>query len=175
VFQVTRLTGASFIVSTPKCATARGASDHQERPEASSRQPAMMDVIKLAGELPHSIESRKQIPACLALQWNETEDETALENRFGRRHEDRRQVWWLSPHDRNWLRFPDRNPRTWLGAPVPPRFPFSKPVSAVLIREIAFENGHREPRTWEITSLAQRSFGFSITIVCESGSEQLSS
>jgi len=68
----------------------------------------MMDVINLTGELHHSIETRKQIPACMALQWNETKDETALENRFGRRHEDRRQVWWLSPDDRNWLRFPDR-------------------------------------------------------------------
>src|SRR5262249_40315450 len=47
-------------------------------------------------------------PACMALQWNETKDETALEKRFGRRHEDRRQVWWLSPDDRKWLRFPDR-------------------------------------------------------------------
>jgi hypothetical protein len=57
----------------------------------------MMDVINLTGELHHSIETRKQIPACMALQWNETKDETALEKRFGRRHEDRRQVWWLSP------------------------------------------------------------------------------
>src|SRR6516225_3051752 len=63
--------------TTPKRATARGASDHQERPEASSRQPAMMDVINLTGELHHSIETRKQIPACMALQWNETKDETA--------------------------------------------------------------------------------------------------
>jgi hypothetical protein len=84
VFQVTRLTGASFIVSTPKRATARGASDHQERPEASSRQPAMMDVIKLTGELRHSIETRKQIPVSLALQWDETKDETPLERRSGR-------------------------------------------------------------------------------------------
>jgi hypothetical protein len=68
----------------------------------------MMDVINLTGELHHSIETRKQIPACMALQWNETKDETALEKRFGRRHEDRRQVWWLSPDDRKWLRFPDR-------------------------------------------------------------------
>jgi len=66
----------------------------------------MMDVINLAGELHHSIETRKQIPACMALQWNETKDETALEKRFGRRHDARRQVWWLSPDDRKWLRFP---------------------------------------------------------------------
>ena len=99
---------ARFGPSTPKRATARGANDHQARPEASSRQPAMMDVINLTGELHHSIETRKQIPACMALQWNETKDETALEKRFGRRHEDRRQVWWLSPDDRKWLRFPDR-------------------------------------------------------------------
>src|SRR6516165_2511555 len=97
--------------TTPKRATARGASDHQERPEARSRQPAMMDVINLTGELHHSIETRKQIPACMALQWNETKDETALEKRFGRRHEARRQVWWLSPDDRKWLRFPDRYQR----------------------------------------------------------------
>src|SRR5215813_8294613 len=44
-----------------------------------------------------------QIHACLALEWNETKDETPLEKRSGRRHEDRRQVWWLSPDDRNWL------------------------------------------------------------------------
>jgi hypothetical protein len=81
----------------------QGSKRHQERPEASSRQPAMMDVINLTGELHYSIETRKQIPACMALQWNETKDETALEKRFGRRHEDRRQVWWLSPDDRNWL------------------------------------------------------------------------
>jgi hypothetical protein len=68
----------------------------------------MMDVTNLTGELHHSIETRKQIPACMALQWNETKDETALEKRFGRRHEDRRQVWWLSPDDRKWLRFADR-------------------------------------------------------------------
>jgi hypothetical protein len=68
----------------------------------------MMDVINLAGELYHSIETRQQIPACMALQWNETKDETALEKRFGRRHEARRQVWWLSPDDRKWLQFPDR-------------------------------------------------------------------
>jgi hypothetical protein len=66
----------------------------------------MMDVINLTVELHHSIETRKQIPACMALQWNETKDETALEKRFGRRHEDRRQVWWLSPDDRKWLDFP---------------------------------------------------------------------
>jgi hypothetical protein len=63
----------------------------------------MMDVINLTGELRHSIETRKQIPACLALQWDETKDETPLERRFGRRHEDRRQLGWLSPDDRNWL------------------------------------------------------------------------
>jgi hypothetical protein len=68
----------------------------------------MMDVINLTGELHYSIETRKQIPACMALQWNETKDETALEKLFGRRHEDRRLVWWLSPDDRKWLRFPDR-------------------------------------------------------------------
>jgi hypothetical protein len=52
----------------------------------------MMDVINLTGELRHPIETRKQIPACLALQWDETKDETPLERRFGRRHEDRRQL-----------------------------------------------------------------------------------
>src|SRR6516164_4341131 len=30
--------------------------------------------------------------------------------------------------------------RTWLEAPVPPRFSFSKPVSDGLIREVEFEN-----------------------------------
>ncbi len=69
---------------------------------------AMMDVIDLAGDLRHSIETRNQIHACLAPQWDETKDETPLEKRFGRRHGDRRQVWWLSPDDRKWLRFPDR-------------------------------------------------------------------
>jgi hypothetical protein len=68
----------------------------------------MMDVINLTGELHHSLETRKQIPACMALQWDETKDETALEKCFGRRHEDRRQVWWLSPDDRKWLRFLDQ-------------------------------------------------------------------
>jgi hypothetical protein len=63
----------------------------------------MLDVINLAGELRHSIETGNQIHACLALQWDETKDETPLEKRFRRRHEDRRQVWWLSPDDRNWL------------------------------------------------------------------------
>jgi hypothetical protein len=29
----------------------------------------MMDVINLTGELRHAIETRKQIPAGLALQW----------------------------------------------------------------------------------------------------------
>jgi hypothetical protein len=38
-----------------------------------------------------------------------------------------------------------------LEAPVPPRFLFSKPVSTWLIRENAFENGYREPRTREVT------------------------
>jgi hypothetical protein len=71
-------------------------------------QPAMMDVFSLTGELHHSIETRKQIPACMALQRNETKDETALEKRLEGRYEDRRQVWWLSPDDRKWLRFPDR-------------------------------------------------------------------
>jgi hypothetical protein len=50
----------------------------------------MMDVINPAGELRHSIETRKLIPACLALQRDETTDETPLERRFGTRHEDRR-------------------------------------------------------------------------------------
>jgi hypothetical protein len=36
----------------------------------------MMDAINPTGELRHSIESRKQIHACLALQWDETKDET---------------------------------------------------------------------------------------------------
>jgi hypothetical protein len=51
----------------------------------------MMDVINLAGGR-HSIETGNQIHACLALQWNETKDETPLETRFGRRREDRLQV-----------------------------------------------------------------------------------
>jgi hypothetical protein len=63
----------------------------------------MMDVINWAEELRHSIETGNQIPAGSALQWDETKDETPSEQRFGRRHEDRRQVWWLSPDDRNWL------------------------------------------------------------------------
>ena len=46
---------------------------------------------------------------------------------------------------------PEKKQRTWLEAPVSPHFPFSKPVSAGLIREDAFENGYREPRTREIT------------------------
>jgi hypothetical protein len=69
-----------------------GASDPDERPEASSLQLAKMGVINLTGELRHSIETRKQIRACLALQWDESKDETPLERRFGRRHEDRRQL-----------------------------------------------------------------------------------
>jgi hypothetical protein len=36
----------------------------------------MMDVINLAGELHHSIETGNQIHASLALQWDETKDET---------------------------------------------------------------------------------------------------
>jgi hypothetical protein len=52
----------------------------------------MIDVINPTRELRHSIETRKQIPACLALQWDETKDETPLERRFGRRHEDRREL-----------------------------------------------------------------------------------
>jgi hypothetical protein len=47
----------------------------------------MLDVINLAGELRHSIETGNQIHACLALQRDETKDETPLEKRFGRRHE----------------------------------------------------------------------------------------
>ena len=43
-----------------------GASDDQERPEASSRRPAMMDAINPTGELRHSIETRKQIHAWLS-------------------------------------------------------------------------------------------------------------
>jgi hypothetical protein len=52
----------------------------------------MMDVINLTGKLRHSIDTRKQIRVCLALQWDEPKDETPLERRFGRRHEDRRQL-----------------------------------------------------------------------------------
>jgi hypothetical protein len=36
----------------------------------------MLDVINLAEELRHSIETGNQIPAYLALQWNETKDQT---------------------------------------------------------------------------------------------------
>jgi hypothetical protein len=36
------------------------------------------DLINLAEELRHSIETRKQAHACLTLQWNETKDETPL-------------------------------------------------------------------------------------------------
>ncbi len=75
----------------------------RERPQAGSCRPAILDVINLAEELRHSIETGNQIHACLALQWAETKDETPLEKRFGKRHEDRRQVWWLSPDDRKWL------------------------------------------------------------------------
>ena len=39
----------------------------------------MLDVINLAGELRHSIETGNQIHACLALHWDETKDETPLE------------------------------------------------------------------------------------------------
>jgi len=78
------------------------------RPEAGSCQPAVMDVIDLAGDLCHSIETRNQIHACLVLQWDETKDEMPLERRLGRRQEDRRQILWFSPDDRNWLRLPDR-------------------------------------------------------------------
>jgi hypothetical protein len=77
-----------------------------ERLEAGSCSPAMLDVINLPEELRHSIETGNQIHTCLALQWNETKDETPLEKRFGWTHENRRQVWWLSPDDRNWFRFP---------------------------------------------------------------------
>ena len=41
--------------------------------------------------------------------------------------------------------------RTWPEAPVPPRFPFSKPISDGLNREITFENGYRESRSREIS------------------------
>jgi hypothetical protein len=51
--------------------------------------------------------------------------------------------------------------------PVSPHFSFSKPVSESPIRENAFENGYREPRSREIASLARKSWSFSITIVCE--------
>ena len=50
---------------------ARHCQDEQatarERPQAGSCRPAMMDVINLAGELRHSIETGDQIHACLAL------------------------------------------------------------------------------------------------------------
>jgi hypothetical protein len=36
----------------------------------------MMDVTNLAGELRQSIETGNQIQASLALQWDETKDET---------------------------------------------------------------------------------------------------
>jgi hypothetical protein len=36
----------------------------------------MMDVINLTGDLRHSIEMGNQIHAGLALQWDETKDET---------------------------------------------------------------------------------------------------
>ncbi len=36
----------------------------------------LVDVINLAGELRHSIETGNQIHACLALQQDETKDET---------------------------------------------------------------------------------------------------
>jgi hypothetical protein len=38
----------------------------------------MRDVINLTGELRRSIETRKQIHACLALQWDETYNEDAF-------------------------------------------------------------------------------------------------
>ena len=80
----------------------------RERHQAGSCQPAMMDVINLTVDLRYASETRDHIHACLALQWDETKDQTPLERRVGRKHEDRRQIWWLSPDDRNWLRFPDR-------------------------------------------------------------------
>src|SRR4051794_19129834 len=46
----------------------------RERLQAGSCRPAMMDVINLAGELRHSIETENQIHASLALQWDETKD-----------------------------------------------------------------------------------------------------
>jgi hypothetical protein len=52
----------------------------------------MLDVINLAEELRHSIETMNQVHACLALQWDATKVETPVEKRFGRRYEDRRQV-----------------------------------------------------------------------------------
>jgi hypothetical protein len=60
-------------------------------------------LIHPAERFLNSVETRNEIHACMALQGNETKDETALEKRFRRRHEDRRQLWWLSPNDRNWL------------------------------------------------------------------------
>jgi hypothetical protein len=48
----------------------------RERPQAGSCRPAMLDVINLAGKLRHSIETGNQIHARLALQWDETKDET---------------------------------------------------------------------------------------------------
>jgi len=99
---------ASVGPTTPKRATAR-ASKLPPGASGSWLMPARNDGCDRSGrDLRHSIETRNQIHACLALQWHQTEDETPLERRFGRRHEDRRQVWWLSPDDRNWLRFPDR-------------------------------------------------------------------
>jgi hypothetical protein len=44
--------------------------------QAGSCRPAMLDVINLAGELRHSIETGNRTHACLALQWGETKDET---------------------------------------------------------------------------------------------------
>jgi hypothetical protein len=54
-------------------------------------------VINLAGVLRRSNETGNQIHGRLVLQWDETKDETLLEKRFGRPHENRPQVWWLSP------------------------------------------------------------------------------
>jgi hypothetical protein len=47
----------------------------------------MLDVINLAGERRDSIETGNQIHACSALPWDDTKDETPLEKRFLRRHE----------------------------------------------------------------------------------------
>jgi hypothetical protein len=77
-------------------------------PQTSSCQPAKDRGDKSGMGTPRSTETRNEIHACMALQWNKTKDETVLDMRFRRRHQDRRPLGWLPPDDRKWLCFPDR-------------------------------------------------------------------
>ena len=53
----------------------------------------------------------------------------------------------------------EKKQRTWPEGPVSRRFTFSKPVFEGLIREIAFENGYREPRARRIASSLPKVLG----------------